>query len=357
MLDVLKGWMHRFLSVEEAVLFAILVIAAFLLLFWMGNALAPVLTSIVLAFLMQGFISFQSRKNVPGWLAVSLTFIVFLGGFIAVLGFVIPLVWAQMARLFVELPNMIAKGQQLLELIPQNYPNLLTADQVDSLVELVGTELARAGQSLLSFSISKLPVLLSMIIYLILVPILVFFFLKDKDLILNWFFSFLPDKRPLMSKIGTEMNTQMANYVRGKVIEIIVAGVVTYVLFKAVGLHYAALLAFFVGLSVIVPYIGVAIVTVPVCIISYFQWGLSTDFVYLMLGYTIIQVLDGMVFVPLLFSEAVNLHPVVIITAVLFFGSLWGLWGVFFAIPLATLVKSIMHAWPQKYEIEMAQND
>jgi len=51
--------------------------------------------------------------------------------------------------------------------------------------------------------------------------------------------------------------------------------------------------------------------------------------------------------VPLLFSEAVNLHPVAIIVAVLFFGGLWGFWGVFFAIPLATLLKAIYSAWHQ----------
>ena len=60
----------------------------------------------------------------------------------------------------------------------------------------------------------------------------------------------------------------------------------------------------------------------------------------------VIQVLDGNVLVPLLFSEAVNLHPVAIVIAVLFFGGLWGLWGVFFAIPLATLVSAILSAWP-----------
>ena len=67
---------------------------------------------------------------------------------------------------------------------------------------------------------------------------------------------------------------------------------------------------------------------------------------YLVLGYSVIQGIDGLVLVPLLFSEAVNLHPIAIILAVLVFGSWWGLWGVFFAIPLATLIKAIMTAWP-----------
>jgi putative permease len=105
-----------------------------------------------------------------------------------------------------------------------------------------------------------------------------------------------------------------------------------------------------VGLSVLVPYIGAALVTLPVAIIGFFQFGWGNDFLYLMLVYSVIQALDGNVLVPLLFSEAVNLHPISIIVAVLVFGTLWGFWGVFFAIPLATLVKAIINAWPKPIE-------
>ena len=67
----------------------------------------------------------------------------------------------------------------------------------------------------------------------------------------------------------------------------------------------------------------------------------------MLVAYAILQALDGNVLVPILFSEAVNLHPVSIILAVLFFGGLWGFWGVFFAIPLATLIKALVQAWPR----------
>ncbi|NAX01526.1 AI-2E family transporter, partial [Vibrio sp. V34_P3A8T189] len=77
-----------------------------------------------------------------------------------------------------------------------------------------------------------------------------------------------------------------------------------------------------------------------------FQWGLTPQYYTLLIAYFIIQILDGNVLVPILFSEAVNLHPVAIIIAVLVFGGLWGFWGVFFAIPLATLVKAVWHALP-----------
>ncbi|HNW78744.1 MAG TPA: AI-2E family transporter, partial [Candidatus Competibacteraceae bacterium] len=119
----------------------------------------------------------------------------------------------------------------------------------------------------------------------------------------------------------------------------------------AVGLGGSLVLSFalalMVGLSVIVPYIGAVVVTVPVALVAFFQWGWGPEFLWLLGVYLIVQGLDGNILVPLLFSEVVDLHPIAIIVAVLVFGGLWGFWGVFFAIPLATVVQSILKAWPR----------
>ena len=153
-----------------------------------------------------------------------------------------------------------------------------------------------------------------------------------------------------MTQVWTEMNQQIANYIRGKVIEILIVGAVSYICFVVLNVNYAALLAVVVGLSVLVPYIGATVATIPVALIGLFQWGLGNEFMILMIVYAVIQALDGNVLVPILFSEAVNLHPVAIISAVLIFGGLWGFWGIFFAIPLATLFKAVLYAWPRGVE-------
>lgn len=80
--------------------------------------------------------------------------------------------------------------------------------------------------------------------------------------------------------------------------------------------------------------------------VALFQFGAGTEFWSCFAVYLIIQALDGNLLVPVLFSEAVNLHPLVIILSVVIFGGLWGFWGVFFAIPLATLIKAVIHARP-----------
>ena len=345
MLDVFKQWMDRYLGDEEAILLVLLLVFGLLLILNMGVILAPAIASVIIAFLLQGLVTRLKGWGVPHWGAVSIATLVLMISMVGALVFLLPVIWQQTVKLFGELPGMLVKWQEGLLRLPEQYPELVSTSQIQNIIEMIGSELGQLGQGILSFSVSSVPMLLGVMIYLILVPILVFFFLKDSEQILSWFAEFLPSKRPRMSKIWYEMNDQVANYVRGKVIEILVVGSVSYVTFLTLGMNYALLMGLVVGLSVVIPYIGATVVTVPVLMVAFFQWGLTPDFYWAFFAYLVIQALDGNLLVPLLFSEAVNLHPVAIIIAVLFFGGLWGLWGVFFAIPLATFIKAIYSAW------------
>lgn len=347
MLKVMKGWMDRYFSDEEALIFLLILISSFAIIIGFGQVLAPVFISIILAYLLQGGMQFCKRRGMGHLASTIAMFAVFVGVFLTLLLVVIPATIAQAGQLFYELPKMLTRGQDLLMLLPEKYPELITADQVQHWIVQAGDELASLGQWLLSFSLHSIPGAITILIYVVLVPILVFFFLKDGSQIIRWLIGFLPKERIFMDAIWAEMDEQIANYIRGKVLEIIIVGVATYITFLIFGLNYAALLAILVGLSVLIPYIGAAVVTIPVAMIAYFQWGWADSFVWLMVVYGIVQALDGNVLVPLLFSEVVNLHPVAIIVAVLVFGGIWGFWGVFFAIPLATLFKAVLTAWPQ----------
>lgn len=348
MFKVLRDWIQRYFSDEEAVVLAVLLFLAFTAVLTLGGMLAPVLAGMVLAYLMQGLVTTLERLRLPGAVAVGLVFALFMGLLLVFIVVIVPLLWHQLVTLFNELPGMLAKWQSVLLLLPERYPHLVSDEQVLQAIEVVRGQIGKFGQWALTFSLSSLPLLVNIMIYLVLVPILVFFFLKDREMIGRWVRGYLPRERALITRVAQEMNRQIANYIRGKVIEIFICGGVTYVGFVALGLNYAALLALLVGVSVVVPYVGTVVVTVPVALIALFQWGWGDQFIYLMAVYGIIQTLDGNVLVPLLFSEAVNLHPVAIICAVLLFGGLWGFWGVFFAIPLATLFKAVLDAWPSK---------
>ena len=347
MLDIIRGWLHRYLSDHEALVLLLLLLTGFLIIVTMGHMLAPVFAGLVLAFLMQGIINWMERRGLPHLLAVNLVFTVFMAVLLAFIIIVIPLLWQQITGLLNEVPTMVKEGQALLRDLPELYPAFISESQASMLADAISSHLAGMGQWALSFSLSKLPGAVGVLVYLILVPILVFFFLKDRAQLLGWIGALLPKKRRLINQVADEMNEQIANYIRGKAIEILIVGGVSFIAFVFLGLNYAVLLAILVGFSVVVPYIGATVVTIPVAIIGFFQWGAGNEFMMLMVVYGIIQALDGNVLVPLLFSEAVNLHPVAIIIAVLVFGGFWGFWGIFFAIPLATLLKAVMNAWPK----------
>lgn len=348
MIKVFERWLDRYFSNEEAVLVAVLLAVAVVVLLSLGVVLAPMFAAIIIAFLMQGLVVKCKRIGIPHLGAVIIAFLVLASSIVACLFWLLPAMWKQTLNLVSEAPKMIKEGQAVLLLLPEKYPQLITTEQVQQISSALGNEMGKLGQTVLTFSVAQLPILVGVIIYLVLVPILVFFFLKDSQQMMAWLGSLLPRERPVMKQIWFEMNQQIANYVRGKVLEIVIVGSITSITFSLLGVNYPLLLGLVVGLSVLIPYIGAAVATLPVFLIGFFQWGWSGDLLYLMIAYAIIQALDGNVLVPLLFSEAVKMHPVAIVLAVLVFGGLWGFWGVFFAIPLATLCMAVINAWPTR---------
>jgi putative permease len=313
--------------------------------------------SLVIAYLLEAIVSRLEKFGMSRMPAVIIVFLIFMAFLFFLLFGLVPIVTRQLTQLVQQFPDYIAQGQTLLKQLPQAYPQLVSEEQVSVIISQLGQELAALGQQAVSWSLASVASVITLVVYLVLLPVLVFFFLKDKDLMISWAASYMPRERSLATKVWVEAEAQIANYVRGKVAEIFIVGSVTYITFMILGLQYAALLATLVGFSVLIPYIGAAIVTIPIALIAYFQFGWDWSFGHVMIAYGIIQALDGNLLVPLLFSEVVNLHPVAIILAILVFGGLWGFWGIFFAIPLATLVQAVLRSWPRNGVIGAAGQD
>ena len=346
MFDFISTWYRRYFTDPQAALLVVLLVLSVVVLLTMGKMLAPLLAALIIAYLLEGAVTKLQRRKFPRIWAVNLVYLLFVAFMVYILFGLMPLLSKQVSQFFQEVPDMINNGQELLLQLPEQYPELVSEDYIGQLIVTIRQGFNDLGKNVLSVSVASIPAIITILVYLVLVPLMIFFFLKDKVLILDWMGRFLPKERRLVNEIWIEVDAQIGNYVRGKFNEIIIIGGASYIVFVSFGLNYAPLLGLIVGLSVLIPYIGAAVVTLPIAFVAYFQWGLTSDFVWLMIVYGVIQFLDGNVLVPILFSEAVNLHPVAIIVAILVFGGLWGFWGVFFAIPLATLVKALINVWP-----------
>lgn len=344
-MEQIYSWFRKRFSNPQLIILLALIAFGLLIVVGMGQMLAPALAAVVIAYLLEGVVKRLRRLGLDRFWCVLMVFTLFIALVLFLVLWLLPILYRQLSQLVAQVPTFITKAQALMVELPQKYPTLITEAQVEQATAVIGDHVATFGQSILTNTVTSVFGIITIIVYLILVPVLVFFFMKDKWLILDWARNYLPRNHDLAAKVWSEVDLQIGNYIRGKTLEILIIGGVTYATFTWFGLQYAMLLATAVGFSVLIPYIGAAVVTIPVFFVALLQFGWTSEMYGVMIAYGIIQLLDGNALVPLLFSEVVNLHPIAIIVAILVFGGMWGFWGVFFAIPLATLVQSVLHAF------------
>ncbi len=345
MFKLIREWVDRYFSDPQVLVLGLILGLGFLIVYLLGSMLAPVLVGLIIAYLLEGMVSRLERFRIPRLIAVIAVFSLFIASLLFLIVGLLPMLSRQIIQLFQDLPAMITTLEKQIMALPAKYPDLVSEQQILQIFNYISLNLTRMGQYILSVSISSVRGIITFIVYLILVPLMVFFFLKDKNKIMDWVKGFLPRERKLSQDVWLEVNQQLENYIRGKAWEIIIVWLASYITFTWLGLKFAMLISLFVGLSVLIPYIGATVMYLPITLIAYFQFGWSAPFAYVLIAYSVLQILDGNLLVPLLLSGVVNLHPVAIIVAVLIFGGLWGLVGLFFAIPLATLVQATLNAW------------
>jgi putative permease len=346
-MDIVRNWFRRHLANPQVVILALMLFFGAVFVIFAAGTLAPALASVILAYLLERPVQFLRRLGLPHLASVLVVFTLFLAMLLGVFFMLLPLLGQQISQLIQQLPVMIGRVQEALLRLPERYPGFIGEDQVRELIGLLRSDLLLLGQNLLSVSLASLRTLATLVVYLVLMPILVFFFLKDKESILAWIVTFLPKDRPLVQQVWNDVKAKIGSYVRGKAYQVIIVAVIACIVFMLLGLRFAVLVGTLTGLSVLVPVIGGAVMSVPVALIAFFQFGWTMEFIWILIAYGTIHLLDGNLLAPLLFSEVVDLHPTAIIVAILVFGGLFGFWGVFFAIPLATLVKAVLDAWPR----------
>ena len=346
MIEQLNSFFKKIFNNEETIIFSVLILFALIMFTFFGPVLTPFLVSIVVAYLLVGVQKKIESFNVSKKISLIVTFLIFIIASLTLLVWLVPLLYIQLQAFVLDIPNLFNEFLTFVAALPTSYPDLISSEQISIFFQAVSSELSSITQNLVKSSISGIQSTITILLYIILFPILVYFFLFDRKNIIDGLIKIIPGKREMLSNVWSEMDGQLSNYVRGKTLEIFIIGVSAAIIFTSLGLKYSALLSVLVGLSVIIPYVGAFLVTIPVIIVGLLQFGLETPF-YILLGlYLLLQALDGNLLVPIIFSDAVKLHPVAIILAVFIFGSMFGFWGVFFAIPMATFIKAVWNAWP-----------
>jgi putative permease len=345
-MDLIVNWLKRHLGNPQIVILFGVILGVLIVIIGFGSMLMPVFAGGVIAYLLEGPVQRLQRTGLPRILSVVLVFVLFLAVLALLVLGVIPRLSLQISDFIEQIPEYMIRIRTGLEILPERYPEFISREQVTYVTGELTLQINTTARQLALRSLSGLVDFIGAAVYVFLVPVLIFFFMKDKEEIGAWIGRFLPDDRALVDRIRRDVDIQMSNYIRGKTLEMVIVGLAAYIMLVLFELNYSILLATLIGLSVFIPVVGAIVMTVPVFLVGYLKFGLSSELVWLTLSYIVLQQLDGNVLVPVLFSEVNKLHPVAIISAVLVFGGIWGFWGVFFAIPLATLIQAVIHAWP-----------
>ncbi len=334
------------------IFFMLLVAISILFFMYLGETLIPVFISIVIAYLLDTVVQKLSKNKLTHFKAVLIVYISFTLLFIGSLLIFIPIITDQISDAVNQIPVMLDNINKKIDKLPTQIPyvqDFELSEFIKSIKNNISKELSSAtiGKQILVLSWSSFQGIFNALIYIVVIPLMVFFLLMDKEMIMSWFRNnIFPKNNFLLTTIYKDVNLQIGEYVKGKVLEASIVGVATFIVLVSFGIKYALLLSILVGLSVIIPYIGAIVVTIPIVIVALSQWGGSSRFLWCMIFYFIVQLLDGNILVPLLFSRVTKLHPLAIIIAIITFGGLWGFWGAFFAIPLAILLQSIINHFP-----------
>ena len=379
MYSLFKNWYYRHFSQPGTVEFALVLIAAFLVIYYFMWLVGPIVVALCLAYCLDwGVRALTRRFGLSRPVASTVVMILFIGFAASIILLLLPRVIKQGTDFYNsvayysaettqsqsteggngdsafqmsanDLDYAIARNiEELVNKMPDPIPGMFTFEEIESGVNSVHQSLLNNIAQIMRNQIMPSVVnAFTWLMYMIIVPIFMYLMLMNKHVLQRRMRTYiLPNNQVLIHEFWPKINSQIEGYIRGKLIHIVIISIVNTSSFLVFGLNYAFLLGIGVGLSVVIPYGGAILIAIPVLLISVLQFGFSSTFAWLWAVYILIQLLDSNILTPMLFSKAMNLDAFSILAAILIFGGLWGFWGVFFSIPLATFISTLIVYWP-----------
>ncbi|MFC2948441.1 AI-2E family transporter [Virgibacillus sediminis] len=307
------------------------------------NLLAPFLLSCLLAYLLYPVVQKLHKWDIPRTAAILLIYVLFFGGTAYAVYRVYPAAVHQLQDLNQQLPVFIDMYQDLIYQLYE-YTSFLPEtihDKMDQWIARVESGL----ENLLDKLVGGFTKIFDMILFLTVIPVLVFYFLKDYGILTGFFKKFIPGKyRPQISHMAHAIDESLGNYIRGQLLVCLFVGLASWIAFQLLGLKYALLLAIIMGLTNIIPYFGPIIGAVPAVAIALTMSGHLV--IFALLAIFAIQVIEGNLLSPYIVGKSIDIHPVAIIFVLLLGGQLFGIIGMIIAVPALTIGKVIIsHLW------------
>jgi predicted PurR-regulated permease PerM len=335
-----------------------LIIAAILLSAWLIYLLSPVITpfifSAILAYLFDPLVD-RLEQKLPRTIAVLMifTFIIFI--ILILLLILIPILQGEILTLLQRLPDLVIWLEH--EALPY-FSSMLGIDIQNLDIESVRSSLQENWRNIGNLAgflfvqiTSSGQALLTWIAYLLLVPVVSFYLLRDWDIMVLHVKNLLPVKnRGKIGKLALECDNVLSEFLRGQLLVMLSLSIIYAVGLWVAGIEYAVLIGSVSGIISFIPYLGSIVGIAIALVVAFFQYHDVIHLVFVALVFGAGQALEGMVLSPLLVGERIGLHPVAVIFAVMAGGQLFGFTGILMALPIAAVCLVLLRYVYQHYQ-------
>ena len=315
-----------------------------------GAVMLPVIISGLLYYLLNPIVDFLERNRVKRIIAISIVFTLIALLILWGLAVAIPAI----QRSFMQnLPDYLEKANGTIDDFLDNKVSPEIKPQLDEWTNQLSHNITSWASSFSARAVNWVSNLIAVasqvIIALIIMPFIVFYLLRDGKNLKGQIIRFLPTKiRKSAGKVLSDVNTQLANYVRGQITVAIIVALMFILLFKIIGLRYAVTLGVTAGFLNLIPYLGSFLAMLPALVL-----GLVAGpemFVKVVIVFIVEQTIEGRFVSPLVLGSQLNIHPITILFVLITSGSMFGIWGVFLGIPVYASAKVVISALFEWYK-------
>jgi predicted PurR-regulated permease PerM len=187
---------------------------------------------------------------------------------------------------------------------------------------------------------------MSTIVNLTLLPVFVFYLLRDWDKLVSAIGDLIPHAhRARSARVATEVDRRLSAFVRGQITVSAIMAVLYSIGLLIVGIDLAIAVGVLSGMLFVVPYLGTAVGIVLATILALLKFGIGWELLQLVAVFAIVQLIEGYLLTPRIVGEQVGLHPLVVMIALIVGGSLLGIWGMLLAIPITAVASVLGGEW------------
>ncbi|MFC0522509.1 AI-2E family transporter [Pontibacillus salicampi] len=342
--DSTVKWMYRAILAVLVLLIVYLLVKLFPFykpfLHLLFTLLIPFLISMFIAYLLHPVVEALYKQNLPRWLAISLIYILFFGGIGYVLYKMYPVFIKQLRELINNLPGFVDTYRSWIYGMYERTSFL--PESVHDRMDVMLLNIERMGEDLIASLGTRITGMLDIIILLAVIPVLVFYMLKDYPMMKRLLWQLTPRKfRNEGKQMLAEIDESLGGYIRGQLLVCLFVGVISILLLWLIGMHFPLVLGAIMGVTNIIPYFGPIFGAIPAVIIAFTINAKMMLFVIVVVF--IVQLIESNLLSPYIVGKSLHIHPVLIIFALLVGGEVAGIAGMILAVPALTIVRVIIH--------------